>query len=414
MSCVNQNTFFTGGTNNFIKPYQGEFVAVSGANMLERLSIADLRIPYNQVLKSRVILKAGQTNYLLNFLGLGDNATFLMIKSTFDPLSKMESDNFIQYSFYSDRTRVYSFSSMMVLTGNSQNRIEQLYLSNPNPDKQVILEVMCAVIDDTYTYFEDNNQTVNNNITFSNLLGKYVVTWKKDVVMAILNEQQIPQVYINISDINTWRIEGKIVVIVDSSYGSLYLDFISEAEAKQGLSNIAWIYETGGEEGVIMQSDTTSPILWFTNDVFEYGTSTLAVYSKDAHVYEATQLSLSVYTLIGSEYVISKLDVANHVIYKFICGAPILDSNGVATGNTCDSCNLSNSSPSFFNSGCYRIYDNRDGLISINENSLVIKKEGAEYFDIRTTGLYTLTFNIEDMAGNKINSNISVKINVVN
>jgi hypothetical protein len=58
----------------------GGVVAIEGSNILERLTVSDLRMPYKQILKSRVILKPGQTNYLLNFLGLVDNAKFLCIK----------------------------------------------------------------------------------------------------------------------------------------------------------------------------------------------------------------------------------------------------------------------------------------------------------------------------------------------
>lgn len=415
MACVNQNNFFTGGaSDNFIKTYQGEFVAISGANMNERLNLSDLRIPYNQVLKSRIILKKGQSNYLLNFLGLGDNATFLLIKPTYDPLSKSESDNFMQYRYFSDKSRIYTFSSILLLTGNSENRIEQLILSNPNPDRQVYLDVMCAVIDDTYTYFDDTNTSVNTNPTFTNLMGNYVITWKTNEVIAILNEIQAPVLYLNIPDINSWERQGKIIIVDDSSMGSLYLDFISEAEAKQGASNIAWIMKTGGQEGIVIAPDNSTPVVWFTTNVFEYGTNTNATFTEDGHIYEATQVSLASYTLIGSDYVISKLDLAKHMIYRFACGAPILNSSNVSTGNICDSCNPNTSSPTFYNQGCFRIYDNRDGLLSINETSLIIKKESAEYVDIRTAGLYTLTFKIEDIAGNKINSNIQIKINVVN
>jgi hypothetical protein len=42
---------------------------------------------------------------------------------------------------------------MMVLTGNSNNRVKQLYLTNPNSKYTVSLEIMVAVIDDNYSFF---------------------------------------------------------------------------------------------------------------------------------------------------------------------------------------------------------------------------------------------------------------------
>jgi len=55
-----------GNRSQFIKTNGGDFIAVEASNTRERLILSDLRIPYKQILKSRVILKTGQTNYLLN------------------------------------------------------------------------------------------------------------------------------------------------------------------------------------------------------------------------------------------------------------------------------------------------------------------------------------------------------------
>ena len=52
---------------NYIKVGNGEIVAVEGSNTRETLPLSDLRMPYKQLLKSRIVLKPGQTNYLLNF-----------------------------------------------------------------------------------------------------------------------------------------------------------------------------------------------------------------------------------------------------------------------------------------------------------------------------------------------------------
>ncbi len=158
MSCGSTSVF--GPSAQYIKVNGGDFVAIEGSNILERLIVSDLRMPYKQVLKSRVILKPGQINYLLNFLGLGDNATFLAIKSVYNVKSVLEEDNYVNWSFYDDLTKVYSFAQMMVLTGNSTNRVKQLYLTNPNLNYSVSLEVMVGIIDENYSIYTDTlNQT---------------------------------------------------------------------------------------------------------------------------------------------------------------------------------------------------------------------------------------------------------------
>ena len=79
MSCPGGGSSLFGNQSQYIKTNGGDLVATDGSSTRERQVLADLRIPYKQILKSRVILKAGQTNYLLNHLGLGDNATFISI-----------------------------------------------------------------------------------------------------------------------------------------------------------------------------------------------------------------------------------------------------------------------------------------------------------------------------------------------
>jgi len=147
--CGGQSLF--GAQSQYIKVSNGEFLAINGSTTADRLLVSDLRMPYKQLLRSRIILKAGQVNYLLNHLGLGDNATFLAIKVTYNSKSVIPDDNYINYSYYDDLTKVYSFAQMMVLTGNTTNRVKQLYLTNPNTKYDVNLDVMIGVIDDQYS-----------------------------------------------------------------------------------------------------------------------------------------------------------------------------------------------------------------------------------------------------------------------
>jgi hypothetical protein len=146
MSVCGQSLF--GSSNNYIKVGNGELVAVQGATNAEKLILSDLRMPYKQLVKSKIIIKKGQENYLLNHLGLGDNATFLAIKVIYDPKSVIEEDNYLNWSYFDDIARINKIGKMMVLTGNSTNRIPQLFISNPNEKYDVQLEVMIAVIDD--------------------------------------------------------------------------------------------------------------------------------------------------------------------------------------------------------------------------------------------------------------------------
>jgi hypothetical protein len=141
---------------NYIKVSKSDFVAVEGRNTAEKLMLGNLRIPYSQILKGTIRLKKGQENYLLNHLGLGDNVTFLSMKVTYDVKSVIKENNYITYSPYDDINYQGVVSEMMVLTGNSKRRIPQLFLSNPNENYPVTIEVMIAVIDDNQSFFKYN------------------------------------------------------------------------------------------------------------------------------------------------------------------------------------------------------------------------------------------------------------------
>ena len=159
------------GSSQYIKLHNSDFIALQGINTMERLMMGDVRIPYKQVLKGRVILKPGQVNYLLNYLGLGDNATFLAIKATYNQKSVNKEDNYILWNYYDNPSQTYPMAEMMVLTGSPTNRIKQLYLTNQSTKYSVVLDVMVAIIDDEYSFFSDLINQIGTSFTNLTLLN---------------------------------------------------------------------------------------------------------------------------------------------------------------------------------------------------------------------------------------------------
>ena len=224
MGICGQSLF--GAQSQYIKVGNGEFLAIEGANTVDRMLVSDVRMPYKQLLRSRVILKAGQVNYLLNHLGLGDNATFLAIKATYNSKSVIADDNYINYAYYDDLTKVYSFAQLIVLTGNTTNRIKQLYLTNPNTKYDVNLDVMIGVIDENYSFFND---TVNQSGTsFTGLeytdISTYVVG--QSIVINDKSNPVRPLIYLTLNNIQSMERTGTILIIDDSTLGSIFLQFL--------------------------------------------------------------------------------------------------------------------------------------------------------------------------------------------
>ena len=361
-----QSSLF-GNQSQYIKVNGGDFVAVQGANTFEKLLVSDLRMPYKQLLKSRVILKAGQTNYLLNHLGLGDNATFVAIKAIYDAKSVIEEDNFITWSFYDDLTKSYSMAQMLVLTGNSTNRIKQLYLTNPNTKYPVALEVMVANIDDSYSFFND---TVNQSgTTFTGL------EWT-DIKSHIIGESikimdkgtpARPLIYLEIANIETIEKSGNILIIDDASYGTIFLQFLTEFDAYQAHSLLNYVIENPDINIETIQVDSADPILYFynqvgtTGDFIAFNGATAGPYSTADGLTFSTSISLLTYGT-ASGTLIDK----QQLIYLLV------DS----------------------------ITDNRDGTMSMQPSNLIITATSSSINSIILPGTYSLTFNFSDIAHN--------------
>jgi len=378
MSSCGQSVF--DNTQPYLKINGGDFIAVNGPNTVERLITNDLKISYEQILKSRVILKPGQINYLLNHLGLGDNANFLCIRATYNSKSFIEEDNYVQWSFYDDLTRVYYMNQLMVLTGNSTNRIKQLFLTNPNLDYPVILDVMVAVIDDDYSFFPDNQ----GGTTFVNLYYTNIATFVvgKSIVINNNGVPALPLIYIQLSNINTIHISGKILIINDSSLSKIYLDFVTDFDASQAYSLINYVLEnpTVNISDLSPVVDLVPPIVYFWNQVgntqsgpyISYNGLTAGPYNTNYGITFSTSISLDEY---GGTY-------------------GFIDKNKLVDILIDD------------------VVDGRDGIIGlIPSHNLIIYGTYSGYVPvISSTGSYQLTFNISDIAQNYVNGMVNINI----
>ena len=374
--CTNQSSLF-GASEKYIKFLNSDIVAIEGANTIERQFLKDLRIPYTQILKGRVVLKAGQVDYLLNHLGLGDNATFLSIAATYDPKSKVEADNYVVYNYSDDMTKNRHFSQLMILTGNSSNRIPQLYLTNPNANYNVVLDIMVAVIDETYNYFND---TINQSgLSFTGLeytdIHTYIVN--ESIVINDKSSPAKPLVYLKLTNINSIERSGLILIIDDQSYGTLFLKFLTQNDANQAFSLINYVLDNPGIDidTISPLSDTVDPIVYFysrvenTGDYIAFNGSTTSVpYDTSDGFTFSTSISLSTYGTQSGGGTNSVID-RNRLIYLLV------DS----------------------------VSDNRDGTMSLTASNLIITATAGEISTIVEAGTYSVTFDFSDLAQNYLN-----------
>jgi hypothetical protein len=146
-------------TEKIIKNHNCSFIAVEGPNILDKLSLEDLTIPYESQYRSRIVLKAGDTNQPLIYGLLGKATTFLMIKATYDsvndPYYQYEQEKYnITYYFENDPV-IRPLNRLMIMTGSVDSKIPQIYLNNPL-DYDVVLDILHATIDGEYGNVESN------------------------------------------------------------------------------------------------------------------------------------------------------------------------------------------------------------------------------------------------------------------
>jgi hypothetical protein len=161
-------------TEKTIKNWNCSFIAVEGPNIIDKLSLEDLEIPYESQYRSRIILKAGEENQPLIYGFIGKSVTFLMIKVTYDnendPYYKYEQEKYnITYYFENDPI-LRPLGRLMVMTGSIEDRIPQIYLNNPL-DYDVVLDVLHATLDSEYSGTTTTGFSMSNieDVEFSGL-----------------------------------------------------------------------------------------------------------------------------------------------------------------------------------------------------------------------------------------------------
>lgn len=365
-------SIFATTTQQYIKIMGGDFVAISGSDVMEKLITSDLKIPYKQILKGRVVLKEGQTNYLMNHLGLGDNATFLAIKATYNAKSVNAEDNYVVYNYYTDLTKSYYFDDLIVLTGSPTQRIPQLYLTNPNTKYPVLLDIMVAVLDDTYTWFTDIlNQTGTSfvNLEYTDIKTHVV---GESIVIYDRSSPVRPLIYIMLHNINSLTRTGQVLIVEDSARGTIFLQFKTIYDACQAHSLINYILENPSISINTLSpvEDLIAPVIYFyskignsaTGSVIQLdGSTASAPYNTSMGTTFSSSLSLTDW---GQSGVISKTLIKSLVVENTL--------------------------------------DNRDGLITLTASNFNFLLAGTTVSSIATAGSYSVTFNLMDLAQNSV------------
>lgn len=377
MSICTGNSLF-GDSSQFIKTNGGDLIAVQGSNIMERLILNDIRIPYKQVNKSRIVLSPGQKDYLVNMMG--DNYTFLAIKVTYDPKSKIDDDNYINWSYVDDRTRVYSISKLQILNGNSTNRIQNIYLSNPNKKVSVYIDILSAVMDDNNDFYDNTNQVSTSIVSLKLSDIKSHIVGESIKIVSNSVDKPSDLVYIQISSILNVENLGDILIVNTTLYGKMFLQFISTQEALQSESLLNYIKNNPNIDidDLDPLEDLESPIVYFYSNIFnDISNDFIYLDGDNTDVPYNSGLGMtfsSTYDLSGSTY--SSLD-KNDIIEMFI------DS----------------------------VIDNRDGEMTLNDANIIIDND-IQIQSLTISGTYSIGIILSDLVGNNLD-NLKITLQII-
>jgi hypothetical protein len=371
-----------GQGSQYIKISGGDFVAIEGSSTRDKLTVSDLRMPYKQILKSRIILKKGQVNYLLNHLGLGDNATFLAIKAIYDPKSVVEADNYVTYSYYNYPVSNFTFAQLLVLTGNSTNRVPQLYLTNPSVKYPVVLDVMIGVMDDSYSFFNDDINQSGTSFTGLEYTDIKTFVVGESIVIYDKNSPVRALIYLGLVNINSIEISGNFLIIDDESHGTIFLSFLTEYDALQAHSLLNYVLQNPSVDidNLPIIEDNISPVIYFNSTagatgsyIIDYIGATAGVpYNTEDNGFTfSTSISLSTY---GTSGIIDRDSLIGLLVNH--------------------------------------IDDNRDGSMNLMPSNLIISGTAGATNIIGVTGTYSLQFNFADLAHNDIN-NVIINLDII-
>lgn len=389
MSC-NTNSLF-GVPDKYIKFLGGDVVAIEGSNTVDRQILNTLRFPYTQLLRGRVVLKPGQVNYLMNFLGLGDNATFLSIAAKYDNASQIEADNYVQFNYYPDLSKNFYFAQMLLLTGNSTNRVPQLYLTNPNAKYAVTLDIMVASIDDTYNYFND---VVNQSgLSFTSLAYTDIETYVPDHSIVVLDVDRNPLCYIGITSITSIYRTGLIVTIQEITLGKIFLEFINDYNAKQAYSMLNYIWHNIG---------STPPVIIDSNHIYLDNVAPTVYFNLTVGA-TSSGATISMYGATGSgPYDTSMGKTFSTTLILVDYGTLVPTPDGSTSSSALSDLLIS------------KVQDNKDGLMGFDNTNIYLRDFNLSRVNsITTTGTYSMSFNISDYAGNSVDTNTSVILTVI-
>ena len=362
MPYIQPNSFYA--ANKIIKPYECAMLVVEGPNLKGKMNLDGLEIKYENFALTQLTLNPESKDQPMLYGFLGNNITFLMVKAKFlpvDPNWAVESEQYIEYYFSDDPTKVRQMGQLMILSGNSAKRIPQIYFNNPNTKFNVYLDVLMANLaqDDLTNLSQYSNTSSFDGLYYNSIISDKVIyqiptgTGSTELIITDPIGNPIMVIpYINIRTIS--KIDPLTLLIGLDTEEKVKLGFLSEYNTDQANARINWVLKS--QRYRILTP--TSPSMDIIPPVINWKTlETGVTYSVNSG---ATQVYFPSYTGVT----FTPTDLKTMFIQS--------------------------------------IYDNMDGNIDVYDSSVLIYlvNDIVPLTGISEGGIYDLYFSITDLAGN--------------
>lgn len=426
---------------NYIKFGNRNLTAQSGANVLEKLSLCDIRINYKQYQKTMVTIPAGQTDYLLSFPMMGIKSTFIAIKAKYKTNNPKK--NFLKWKFASSNDPHKSMTSILVFTGTASNPVGSIYLDNPSTCS-VDLEILIAGVDNDY--LED----VNAFLYLDELELDAVQTFNQTNtgILAFYNSDGDLVGTTDASDVVNWyKVHNMNRIVIDeSTNNNIILDFKTQYDTLQTLSAINWLMLDVNNRSLPTPPDLLPPVITLTSSTLniDLNNYTNMVYDKNQFITDAITsiidardgniiainqnikffdsnnaevLSISSAGTFTAEITVSDIagnlatdTVTINATYNLLDTTPPVityNSNVNVPLSTIDSINLQSYNGVFNKSDAIllcvsSIVDDFDGLMNLNTLTVNFYQNGTLLTgNITAAGLYEIEFSVSDSAMNQ-------------
>jgi len=362
-------------TTRVIKFYQCASIAVEGPNIIGKLDLAGVEIPYESQYTTRISLNPGAMNQPLLYGFLGQEVTYLLLKVTYDetdPRCMIEEEQFIEYYLEDNPTTVRYINKLLLLTGNSQKRIPQIYLNNPSQLRVDIHALVAngAQSDISLEDIQDDTISITNlyyNSIISDKLWNCTTLVTGSTQFQVVDYEGNITLYLDYEEIDTIERypEDNQLVIDTKSDTKIYLTFLSQFEMFQGHSRMEWVMEDALNRYLSTDHpdiDTEPPVLTMNAGVYPInpsGNTYIMPFSRNTG---------------STDFTIFPDDILNYFIYEII--------------------------------------DNRDGHIAVEDATIIVRTVGEiiPLTGITQTGLYDIVITIADIAKNTTLANYIILV----